>query len=53
MEGFTKKTLKVSRGYNYTYYVSTNKADESLPAIFFCHGWVRATSLYNGRIVEC
>lgn len=40
MEGFTKKTLKVSRGYNYTYYVSDNKVDESLPALFFCHGWV-------------
>ena len=50
MEGFTKKTLKVSRGYTYTYYVSTNKVDDSLPALFFCHGWVSFYSASTASI---
>jgi soluble epoxide hydrolase/lipid-phosphate phosphatase len=37
MDGFEKKTLKTSRGYNYTYY--TADGDNSLPALFFQHGW--------------
>jgi soluble epoxide hydrolase/lipid-phosphate phosphatase len=42
MEGFDQKTLKVSRGFTYTYYTSspsTHKTDPSLPSLFFCHGW--------------
>lgn len=41
MEGFDQKTLKTSRGFNYTYYVSnsSHKTDSSLPSLFFCHGW--------------
>jgi soluble epoxide hydrolase/lipid-phosphate phosphatase len=37
MNAFEKKTLKTSRGYTYTYY--TAKGDESLPTLFFQHGW--------------
>jgi pimeloyl-ACP methyl ester carboxylesterase len=39
MDGFNKKTIKVSRGFTYTYYVSTNKVETSLPPLLFCHGW--------------
>lgn len=51
MEGFTKKTLKVSRGYNYTYYVSDQKVDDSLPALFFCHGWPDDAHLWEKMAV--
>ncbi|KAF1948649.1 alpha/beta-hydrolase [Byssothecium circinans] len=37
MDAFQKKTLKTSRGYTYTYYVS--EGDKSLPVLFFQHGW--------------
>ncbi|CBX97267.1 hypothetical protein IAQ61_007321 [Plenodomus lingam] len=37
MDAFTKKTLKTSRGYTYTYY--TSAGDKSLPALVFQHGW--------------
>ncbi|KAI8942005.1 hypothetical protein NX059_000113 [Plenodomus lindquistii] len=37
METFTKKTLKTSRGYTYTYY--TSSGDNSLPVLVFQHGW--------------
>ncbi|KAH9866556.1 hypothetical protein J1614_008246 [Plenodomus biglobosus] len=37
MDAFTKKTLKTTRGYTYTYY--TSSGDKSLPALIFQHGW--------------
>ncbi|KAH7344325.1 Alpha/Beta hydrolase protein [Pyrenochaeta sp. MPI-SDFR-AT-0127] len=37
MDAFDKKTLKTSRGYTYTYY--TASGDNSLPTLFFQHGW--------------
>lgn len=37
MDAFEKKTLKTSRGYTYTYY--TADGDETLPTLFFQHGW--------------
>jgi soluble epoxide hydrolase/lipid-phosphate phosphatase len=37
MDAFQKKTLKTSRGYTYTYYVADG--DNSLPVLFFQHGW--------------
>ncbi|KIW04638.1 uncharacterized protein PV09_04384 [Verruconis gallopava] len=41
MEGFNEKTIKVSRGFTYRYYVSggTQKVDPNLPSLLFCHGW--------------
>lgn len=41
MEGYNQKTLKTSRGYTYTYYVSdsSHKIDPSLPPLLFSHGW--------------
>ncbi|KAK0387515.1 hypothetical protein NLU13_3761 [Sarocladium strictum] len=37
MEAFDKKVLKTARGYTYTYY--TRNGNESLPTLFFHHGW--------------
>ncbi|KAJ4363469.1 hypothetical protein N0V83_009763 [Neocucurbitaria cava] len=37
MDAFEKKTVKTSRGYTYTYY--TAGGDNSLPTLFFQHGW--------------
>jgi pimeloyl-ACP methyl ester carboxylesterase len=37
MDIFLKKTLKTSRGYTYTYYVSSG--DQALPTLFFQHAW--------------
>ena len=37
MDVFEKKTLKTSRGYTYTYYVSPGSND--LPTLLFQHGW--------------
>lgn len=46
MEAFTKKTLKVSRGYTYTYYVLDG--DKSLPPLFFQHGWPDHAQMWEG-----
>jgi soluble epoxide hydrolase/lipid-phosphate phosphatase len=37
MDAFERKTLKTSRGYTYTYYVSPG--DKALPTLLFQHGW--------------
>ena len=37
MDAYSKKTLKTSRGYQYTYY--THEGDRSLPTLLFLHGW--------------
>ncbi|WYZ35509.1 hypothetical protein EsH8_X_000156 [Colletotrichum jinshuiense] len=43
-----KKTLKVSRGFNYTYYASP--AQEKKPTITLFHGWPDTASLWAGLI---
>lgn len=50
MEGFDKKTIKVSRGFTYTYYVSdsTHKTDSSQPALLFTHGWPDDAHMWEG-----
>ncbi|KAF2030770.1 alpha/beta-hydrolase [Setomelanomma holmii] len=45
MDAFTKKTLKTSRGYTYTYY--TIDGDRSLPTLFFQHGWPDNAELWK------
>ncbi|KAF2821429.1 epoxide hydrolase-like protein [Ophiobolus disseminans] len=46
MDAFKKKTLKTSRGYTYTYY--TCEGDNSLPALFFQHGWPDHAEMWEG-----
>lgn len=46
MEAFQKKTLKVSRGYTYTYY--TLPGDSNLPPLFFHHGWPDHAQMWEG-----
>lgn len=48
MDGLSKKTLKTSRGYTYTYY--TLDGDKSLPPIFFQHGWPDHAQMWEGVI---
>lgn len=44
----TKKTLTVSRGFTYTYYISP--ARDSKPSIILCHGWPDSAHLWSGLI---
>ena len=50
MDGFEKKTLKTSRGFTYTYYVSptADDHDSSLPALLFSHGWPDHAAMWSG-----
>lgn len=45
MDAFDKKTLKTTRGLNYTYY--TANGDKSLPVLFFQHGWPDHAALWQ------
>jgi len=45
MDAFEKKTLKTTRGYVYTYY--TIDGDNSLPTLFFQHGWPDNAELWK------
>jgi pimeloyl-ACP methyl ester carboxylesterase len=42
--GLTPKTLRVSRGYNYTYYVSP--AEASKPTLLLLHGWPNHAAMW-------
>ncbi|KAH7187378.1 Alpha/Beta hydrolase protein [Fusarium oxysporum] len=44
----TKKTLEVSRGFNYTYY--TSPAQGSKPTLILFHGWPDTAKLWAGLI---
>ncbi|KAF3394086.1 Bifunctional epoxide hydrolase 2 [Penicillium rolfsii] len=44
----TKKTLTVSRGFTYTYFVSP--AHDSKPSIILFHGWPDTAQLWSGLI---
>jgi len=46
MDEFEKKTLKVARGYHYTYYTSP-AIESSSPALLFLHGWPDSASLWQ------
>lgn len=45
MDNLTKKTLKVSRGYTYTYY--TSPAKDGKPTCFLAHGWCDSAELWS------
>lgn len=47
MEGFTQKSLKTSRGFTYTYYVSQAPSSPTNPALFFTHGWPDEAALWH------
>ncbi|KAL5592514.1 hypothetical protein FOBRF1_013540 [Fusarium oxysporum] len=44
----TKKTLEVSRGFNYTYYTSPSQG--SKPTLILIHGWPDTAKLWAGLI---
>lgn len=46
MNGFQRNTLKVSRGFTYTYY--TLPGDNNLPPLFFHHGWPDHAQMWEG-----
>ena len=48
MESLTKKTLKVSRSFTYTYYISTAKP--SLPTVLLIHGCPDSAELWSDLI---
>jgi pimeloyl-ACP methyl ester carboxylesterase len=48
MDALEKKTLKVSRGFSYTYY--TSPAQHDLPTVLLCHGWPDSAGLFEGVI---
>ncbi|KAM0228576.1 hypothetical protein ACHAPO_010654 [Fusarium lateritium] len=48
LSSLTKKTIAVSRGFTYTYYVSHAKADK--PTIILFHGWPDSANLWVGLI---
>jgi len=48
MDFLEKKTLKVSRGFSYTYY--TSPAQHGLPTVILCHGWPDSAELFEGVI---
>ncbi|KAJ5169078.1 Bifunctional epoxide hydrolase 2 [Penicillium canariense] len=48
LSNLTKKTLTVSRGFTYTYYV--HPAQESKPTLILFHGWPDAAQLWSGLI---
>ncbi|KAL6694250.1 Alpha/Beta hydrolase protein [Trichoderma pleuroticola] len=45
MDTLTKKTIKVSRGFSYTYYAST--ASSGKPTILLLHGWPDHAALWE------
>jgi soluble epoxide hydrolase / lipid-phosphate phosphatase len=50
MDKLDKKTLKVSRGYNYTYY--TSHARDGKPTVLLVHGWPDSAELWNGVVSD-
>ncbi|KAH7193997.1 Alpha/Beta hydrolase protein [Fusarium flagelliforme] len=48
LSSLTKKTLEVSRGFTYTYYVSPNKPEK--PTIILFHGCPDSAQLWSGLI---
>ena len=50
MDALEKKTIKVSRGFTYTYY--TSPARSSLPTLILFHGWPDTAELWEGVITN-